>query len=53
MTVPKTPQFETRTRSRPVTAPTHEDLERKEVEDMQKYVSIFYNKNIEKIMCIQ
>ncbi|XP_060551268.1 targeting protein for Xklp2 homolog isoform X2 [Ruditapes philippinarum] len=36
MTVPKTPQFETRTRSRPVTAPTREDQEKKEVEDMQK-----------------
>ncbi|KAL4234469.1 Protein tpx2 [Mactra antiquata] len=35
-TVPKTPQFETRTRSRPVTAPSRADLEKKEVEEMQK-----------------
>ncbi|XP_053401095.1 targeting protein for Xklp2 homolog isoform X2 [Mercenaria mercenaria] len=36
ITVPKTPQFETRTRSRPVTAPTREDMEKIEVEEMQK-----------------
>ncbi|XP_052819301.1 targeting protein for Xklp2-like isoform X2 [Mya arenaria] len=37
ITVPKTPQFETRTRSRPVTAPSREDEERQELEEMHKH----------------
>ena len=36
ITVPKTPNFETRTRSRPVAAPTREDVEKLEYEEAQK-----------------
>lgn len=36
VTVPKTPNFETKTRLRPVTAPSREELEQKELEECQK-----------------
>ena len=36
VTVPKTPQLATRSRSRPVHAPSHDELEKKELEEMQK-----------------
>lgn len=38
LTVPKTPNFESTTRSRPVLVPSQKDLEEKEIEEMKKYV---------------
>lgn len=38
LTVPKTPNFESTNRSRPVLVPSQKDLEEKEIEEMKKYV---------------
>jgi hypothetical protein len=36
MTIPVTPQLETRTRSRPQNVPSHKEIEEQEVEEMKK-----------------
>ncbi|XP_052225365.1 targeting protein for Xklp2 homolog [Dreissena polymorpha] len=56
-TVPHTPQFETRSRSRPVTAPSREEIEQQELEEMQKNqfkaqplnTKIFQNPSLKKV----
>ena len=52
LTVPKTPNFETRTRARPVTAISHAELEEQEIEEQRKWVAQLGILKIMDISCI-